>query len=59
MKLVKNERELEFIYDPYHGDVDWLVKELDNYEEELVQVAGTFYLSKDNLKTKKKRKFNI
>ena len=54
MKLVKNERELEFIYDPYHGDVDWLVKELDNYEEELVQVAGTFYLSKDNLKTKKK-----
>ena len=54
MKLVKKELELEFIYDPYHGDVDWLVKELDNCEEELVQVAGTFYLSKYNLKTIKK-----
>lgn len=54
MKIVKKDFDLEFVYEPYEGYVDWLEKKLEFYEEEPVEVAGTFYFRKSDLKEVKK-----
>lgn len=55
MELKKEKDQIIFIYNPYHGDIYWVQKEFDVDEEEVVNLAGTFYFKKDDIfKIKKK-----
>lgn len=49
MELKKDNNQIVFIYNPISGYVEWLIKELEDNEEEVTHVAGTFYFNKDDI----------
>lgn len=47
MKIIKEEKQLNFLYNPYLGNVKWLVESLN--DDEPFSVAGTFNLQKGDI----------
>lgn len=49
MKIIKEDNKLKFRYEPYLGNVDWVIDKFKIYENEPIQVAGTFFLKEDDM----------